>query len=200
MPAWRLVPLVVAAPIVLAAAGLFHPDDLTTDTAIAWRSLHLALLPVFPLLAAGPVLLLRGIGGPVAAIARVAAYSYAVFYTALDAIAGIGAGAVAASTEEDIETVEPPLHALFEIGNTLGLIGSASFLLAAAATSVALVQRYGRRAVPGAVVFLLASMPFLFSHIYWPIGGLTLLGMALGLGLLAGVVTSSTVPSAAPSR
>jgi hypothetical protein len=185
MPAARLIPLVVAAPVLLAVAGLFHPDDLTADTADTWRSLHLALLPLFPLLAAGPLLLLRGTIGPVAAVARVAAYVYAVGYTALDAIAGIGAGSVVLSTQEDIETVEPQLHALLDIGNPLGIAGAVAFLLCAASTSVALVLRYGRAAVPGGVVFVLGSIPFLFSHIYWPVGGLTLLVMAVGLGLLA---------------
>ncbi|HZN77218.1 MAG TPA: hypothetical protein VFC00_36795 [Micromonosporaceae bacterium] len=195
-----LIPLVVAVPLVLAFAGVYHPADLTTDTADTWRNLHLILLPVFPLLAAGPLLLLRGIGGPVAALARVAAYSYAVFYTALDAIAGIAAGAVVAETEEEIETVEPQLHTLFDIGNLLGIIGSVSFLLCAASAATALVLRYGRRAIPGAALFVLASVPFLFSHIYWPVGGSTLVVMAVGLGLLAWArVKSSTVPSAGPS-
>jgi len=198
MPAPKLIPLVVATPVLLAIAGLFHPMDLTVDTAETWRTLHLALLPLFPLLAAGPLLLLRGITGPVAAVARLAAYLYAIGYTALDAIAGVAAGTVATTLPEgeEFETVEPQLHGLFDIGNLLGIAGAAAFLLCAAATSVALVQRYGRPAIAGGVVFVLGSVPFLFSHIYWPVGGVTLLVMAVGLGLLAWARSSNA--SAAP--
>ena len=99
MPVWRLVLLVVAAPVALAVAGLFHPDDLTVDTARQWTALHVVLLPLFPLLGGALVLLLRGLGGVVPAVARLAAYSYAVFYTGLDAVAGVAAGRVAQTAQ-----------------------------------------------------------------------------------------------------
>ncbi|HZN19257.1 MAG TPA: hypothetical protein VFB84_13940 [Micromonosporaceae bacterium] len=206
MPAWRLVTLVAAAPVALAVAGFFHPDDLTVDTAREWTALHVVLLPLFPLLGGALVLLLRGMGGVVPAVARLAAYAYAVFYTGLDAVAGVGAGRVAQTaqdaaaggaaaggagqTADGLEPVEPQLHALFDIGNALGIAGSASFAVAAAATAVALLTGYGRAALPGGLLLVLASIPFLYSHVYWPVGGLTMLALALALGLLAWVVAA----------
>lgn len=200
MPAWRLVPLVAAAPVALAVAGLFHPDDLTVDTARQWTALHVVLLPLFPLLGGALVLLLRGLGGVVPAVARLAAYSYAVFYTGLDAVAGVAAGRIAQTAQdatagvgqaaEGLEPVEPQLHALFDIGNALGIAGSVSFAVAAAATAVALLTRYGRAALAGGLLLVLASIPFVYSHIYWPVGGLTMLALALALGLLGWVVAA----------
>lgn len=209
MPAWRLIVLVVAAPVALAIAGLFHPDDLTADTAEKWTALHVVLLPLFPLLGGALLLLLRGLGGAVPALARLAAYSYAVFYTGLDAVAGVAAGRVAQTAQdavpgigqpaEGLEPVEPQLHALFDIGNALGYVGAASFAVAAAATAVALFLQYGRRALPGGALLVLASIPFLFSHIYWPVGGLTMLALALALGLLGWAVAAGSRVAGAPA-
>ena len=76
---------------------------------------------------------------------------------------------------------------LFAVGNYLGDIGAWSFLVAAALTAVVLFLRHGRRALPGGVVVVAAAVPFLGSHIYWPRGVLTMLALAVGLGLLAAV-------------
>jgi hypothetical protein len=54
---------------------------------------------------------------------------------------------------------------------------------------VAVVVRVGRRALPGAVVLLVAGV--LFSggwHIYWPAGVVVMLILAVGLGLLAAIL------------
>lgn len=50
-------------PAVLAVAGLLHPHHLTQETAGRWVTLHLLLLPVFPLLAGALLLLLRELKG-----------------------------------------------------------------------------------------------------------------------------------------
>src|SRR5262245_5286364 len=191
MPASRLIPLVVAAPVVLAVAGFVQPDELTVATAERWRTTHVVLLPVLPLLAGGSLLLLRGIAGAVPAVARVGAYGFAVCYTAFAAITGVAAATVVRSTTVDgqpietLDTIQPQLHALFDIGNLLGVIGAASLLVAAAATAVALVTVHGAAALPGAVLFVLSTAALLGSHINAPVGGIALLVMALGLVLLA---------------
>jgi Kef-type K+ transport system membrane component KefB len=77
---------------------------------------------------------------------------------------------------------------LFNVGNDLGKIGVWSFVVACAATALAIVVRVGRRALAGAIVLLVAAV--LFSggwHIYWPLGVITMLVLAAGLGLLAAV-------------
>lgn len=71
------------------------------------------------------------------------------------------------------------------LGNDLGMIGSAGFLVAAALVAVVLVRRDGRRALPGGVLLVAAAVPFLHGHIYWPAGGLAMVGVGVGCGLLA---------------
>ena len=50
--------------------------------------------------------------------------------------------------------------------------------------SVLALRRWGTLSVPGSVVLLVAAWSFLGSHIYWPVGVLTMLGLAVGFGLL----------------
>ena len=99
-PVKDLVPdigLVVVAPLVLAGFGLVHPGGLRPDTAEMWAEMHIWLLPVWPLLALGLFVPLwgrprDGAAGVATLVAWVAAFGYAVFYTGLDAVAGIAAG------------------------------------------------------------------------------------------------------------
>src|SRR4051794_41193888 len=85
--------VVVAAPAgVLAGRGLPPPKELTATSASWWTTLHIVLLPIFPLLAVSLWLLLRGVPGLVAWVARIAAYGYATYYSVTDVIVGIGAG------------------------------------------------------------------------------------------------------------
>jgi hypothetical protein len=156
-------------------------------------------LPIFPLLAVSLWLLLRGVLGPVAWVARIAAYGYATFYSVTDVIVGIAAGELTqfnAARGMQERTVE--VDQLFTVGNDLGWIGVWCFLVASAATALAVVMRVGRRALPGAVVLLVAAVLFTGgSHIYWPAGVVTMLVRAVGLGLLAVVLPD---PSRAVTR
>jgi hypothetical protein len=183
--------LVVAMPaVVLAGLGLTHPQELTATSAPWWTTLHLVLLPIFPLLAVSLWLLLRGVAGPVAWVARIAAYGYATFYSVTDVIVGIGAGELTqfnAARGLAERTVE--LDRLIGVGNDVGGIGIWCFLVACAATALAVGLRVGRRALPGALVLLVAGVVFTGGwHIYWPAGVATMLVLAVGLGLLAAVL------------
>ncbi|MER7330481.1 MULTISPECIES: hypothetical protein [unclassified Micromonospora] len=175
--------LLLGPPAVLALAGLLHPHHLTPDTARQWTALHLALLPVFPLLAAGLLTLLRSAAGRAVSVARVGCYVYAIFYTGLDAIAGIAAGRLMIGAEDVID-VQEQIDGLSEVGGAVGLVGALGFLVAAAGAAVALVSRYGRPAVPGVVVLLVAAVFWLGSHIYWPEGVLTVVAIGTGFALL----------------
>ncbi|HYN16934.1 MAG TPA: hypothetical protein VEY96_02455 [Actinomycetes bacterium] len=180
---WSLI-LVAAGPaLLLAGLGLTHPHDLTSGSADWWTTLHVLLLPLFPLLGVVCWLLLRGVPGVEAWVGRLAAFGYIAFYTALDVLAGVGTGTLVQRLGEDAAGEE--VGALFAAGNELGTIGTWCFLVACLATSAAIVRWVGRGALPGAVVLVAAALSFLDSHIYWPVGVLTMVGLAVGFGLLA---------------
>jgi hypothetical protein len=173
--------LAAAGPgLTLSALGAFHPAQLTPGTAAAWWQLHVVLLPVFPLLGAALVFLLRGERGPLVWLACVAAYVYAVFYTGLDTLAGIGAGLAVAAQPAG----SPAALQLIGVGNQLALVGVTGFLVAALVTAAVLVRRHRLAAVPGSVLLVGAALVFLHSHIYWPVGGLAMLAAGIGCGLL----------------
>src|SRR3954465_7657355 len=94
----RLVAVTVT-PLLLAVVGLFHPTGLNPSTAHMWATMHIWLLPVFPLLTLGLILPLWGrpagnVAGVATVLAGLGAAAFAALYTGLDAVAGIGAGTV----------------------------------------------------------------------------------------------------------
>lgn len=171
----------VALPgLALAAFGyLVHPGFLDATTARAWWSLHVYLIPVFPLISVAIWVLLRGVGNPFAWAARIAAYGFATFYTALDVLAGIGAGLAVEAGAGFL------VGRLFEVGDTLGAAGVWMLFASAVLTGAALVPRDGLRVLPGAIVLAAACVPFAESHIFRPTGVYAMLGVALGSALIA---------------
>ena len=176
---------IAASPVLLAIFGVTHPRVLTPETAFYWHALHLILLVLFPLLGINLWWLLSGFSGWLAWTARALGLIYITFYGALDVLAGIGTGvlvknAPAANSPELSETV----RSLFVAGNELSLIGVWAFLVACILTSAVLICQVGRFALPGALLLCGAAVPFLVSHIYFPLGVVTMLLMAAGFGLL----------------
>lgn len=176
---------IAATPLVLAGMGFTHPHDLTPATASYWHMLHYLLLPIFPLLGVNLWWLLAHIGGPWAWLARILAFLYIPFYGALDVLAGIGTGLVLSRAQA---TNQPALSTinrwLFSQGNELSYVGVWAFLLACILTSILIVRLAGRAAVPGALLLTASAVSFLGSHIYFPIGVVTMLVMALGFAWL----------------
>ena len=173
------------APLLLAVLGVTHPHILTPATASYWYALHLGLLVLFPLLGVNLWWLLSGSSGPLVWTARALGFIYITFYGALDVLAGIGTGvlvinAPAANSPE----LSGAVRSLFAVGNELSLIGVWAFLIACVLTSAVLVRQVGRFALPGALLLCGAAVPFLSSHIYFPVGVATMLVMAAGFGLL----------------
>lgn len=199
MLAIRNTILVTVAPLLLAAAGAAHPHGLTRATAAEWTQLHIALLPVFPLLTLGLLVPLwhrprPDLAGFATAVAWTGAFTYAAFYTGLDAVAGIAAGTAVehAAGTADIKPIKYPLY---DAGESLGEIGAYALIVAVVATAVALCPKHGLRVVPGTVVLLAAGWSFTDSHIFWPRGVWTMLGFALGFALLAaGTRPAKTAP------
>ena len=162
-----------------------HPAVLTPETASYYYTLHLILLVLFPLLGVNLWWLLSGIAGVLAWAARGLSFVYILFYGALDVLAGIGTGIVVLRTPDSSDpAVTQTVRLLFNEGNTLSIVGVWAFLVACVLTCVVLTQRLGRFVLPGAVLLCGAALPFLTSHIYWPIGVATMVVMAAGFALL----------------
>jgi hypothetical protein len=203
------VAAVVATPLVLAAVGLVHPLSLKTDTAPMWARMHVLLLPVFPLLALGFVVPLwrrpgRAVAGAAGAatvaatvVAWLAAFTYACFYTGLDAVAGIAAGTAWRDAPPGVDQ-EKIVGPLYRMGDALGEFGVRAFLVAVVATCVALYPRAGPRVLPGGLVLLVAGWSFLDSHIFRPRGVLTMLAIAAGFALLTALTAGSPYGSRTP--
>ena len=185
---WHLT-LIVVGPIALAVAGLFHPSPLSPESAEQWRVLHLVLLPLFPLLAVMLWTLLigvrDGVDGVIAVAARVCAYVYAAFYTALDVLAGIANGAIVGyGAERDLD-VNGIKGMIFGQGNDVLAFGTWAMIAACLLTGVVHVRRTGVWAVPGTLVLLVSAWSFRDAHVYPPRGVLTMLGFGVGALLLA---------------
>lgn len=184
----------VLGPVALAVAGSTHPSPLSPDNAAYWRTLHVVLLPLFPLLALLVWVLLRGVRGGVdgalAWAARVLALVYAAFYSALDVLAGIANGAVvdsAATTGQDVDTIKA---VLFGQASEVGDVGVYALLGAVAIVGVVHLRHSGWRALPGTLVLLAAAWSFRDSHVYPWRGVVTMLAFGLGALLLAWPVLS----------
>jgi len=174
---WVLVAAVLP-PLLLAGLGVMHPRELGDGTAVRWTVLHLVLLPLFPLLGVAPWLVARRGPRLAGGAALLLGFVFAVFYTALDVPAGVGTGML----QQAGQTEGVPV--LFRTGNELSLVGVYAYLTATVLAAGVALRRAGWSALPGAVVVVLAAVSFLGSHVYWPVGVLTMLGLALGWGLL----------------
>ncbi|MEU6082335.1 hypothetical protein [Streptomyces sp. NPDC047108] len=188
-PVIARVALAAGAPLLLAVVGLAHPQSLTRDTAAHWTTLHIWLLPVFPLLALGVVVPLwgrrpgRDAAGLATLIAWAGAFGYAAFYTGLDAVAGIAAGTVRQHAGPGVPA--GVVHPLYRTGDALGSGGAYALGVAVVAASLVLFPRHGVRVLPATAVLLLSCWSFTDSHIFWPRGVVTMAGFAAGFASLA---------------
>jgi hypothetical protein len=174
--------LLLAAPgVVLAGLGFTHPDELTTASAEWWTNLHLMLVPLFPLLGVALWVLIAGETGWLAWTTRIAAFGYIVFYGALDVLAGVGTGwLVMKGASPNADEVD----ALFNIAGSFAFYGTRLFVVACVLCAYLLYRKEGRATLPGGIILVLAAVVFRNSHIYWPYGVLSCLGLALGMGWL----------------
>jgi hypothetical protein len=185
----RTVGLVTVTPLGLAAVGLFHPTGLNPSTAHMWATMHIWLLPAFPMLTLGLIVPLwgrptRSVAGASTVLAWLAAAAFAALYTGLDAVAGIGAGTVELRRPAG-QDVGPSVAALFHTADSLGHAAAYALAAAVLAASVALVARNGWWVLAGTAVLLVCTYEFYDSHIFYPRGVLTMLGFAIGFTLLA---------------
>jgi len=83
--------VLLGAPLLLALLMLYHSYGGVSSraTPLPFMALHLALLPLFMLLAWGVWLLLEGVRGPVAWFSRLTLGLFVVLYSAYDAVYGL---------------------------------------------------------------------------------------------------------------
>jgi hypothetical protein len=186
-------------PLLLAVFGIFHPHSLTTASAPWWMTIHVILLPVFPLLVAFVFVLVRGENGVLAWLARIAALVFAPFYLALDAIAGIGAGAVAVAAHTG--SGASGVRALWNIGNAVGAVGAWSLFVAAVLTLAVLARSRPQWPLfaAGGLILLGGLFVFVSAHIFFPRGVLALVAVAIG-AVLVELSTPARVPHAGATR
>ena len=123
-----------AVCIAWVVVALIHPTSLTDDDIPTWMVVHIAQLVFAPIVALGILALLKGIEGPAATVARVAAAMWAAWFGAFDSMAGIATGLLAGGDSAD--------SALYlfqhDLVDGLGWLAPAIWLVAAIGTGLAL--------------------------------------------------------------
>ena len=178
-----MVGAVAVSPLVLAGVGLSHPTLLTTGSAAWWTTMHLVLLPLFPLLGVAVWILLRHDRTAVGWGGRVAAVVYTAFYGGLDAVSGIAAGTV---VQTGADPKSELVASLFSAGRPLGQIGAYAFFVAVILV-LASAWRSGSRGwlfYAAAGVALVSAYLFTAGHIYWPKGVVAMLGLAAAFAVI----------------
>ncbi len=178
---------VVVPALVTLIVGLTHPMFLGASTATWWRNLHIILLPVFPLIGVAPWLVSRGSSALWRRLAGFGGFLFSMYYTALDALAGIAAGSVQLAGHPEAK------HSLYALADIFGPIGAWGLALAWAAATIGAVRRSGAYALPG-LLGIVGALCVWTSHILFPVGT-----VGLALLIVAAVVLAwrATLPSRA---
>lgn len=171
-----LLAAVVIPPLILLGFSVAHPPTLTVEDAGTWKNLHIALMPVFPLLALGPWLVARAVNRPISWIVAIGAYTYAVFYTALDIVAGVVGGGIK-------EAEAGGLGIVFPIASDFEKIGGIAFVLTSALAAGVALHATGwiAGALPAAAVVGGAYILWQ-EHIFPPGGVIASALLAVGWG------------------
>jgi hypothetical protein len=182
----RAPAVLLALPgLALAVVGYFHPQHLDEHTAHRWWTLHVPGMFAFALVGVALMVLFRGRRDPVAWVAVLASFVYAIFYNALDILSGIGAGFVTARLAPGAPRPDE-VRSIFAIGTPLGTIGSWALILAAVVVVGDALVRHRLWALP-AVVLVPGAVMVHVDHIFWPLGALGMALIGLGTGWLGAV-------------
>ena len=194
----------LGAPLVLAGIEIFHPLGFTHELYPVlsrpgflyfgpwwFFTLHFIQTPMVGVIAAGLLLLLAGLSGLWAWVARGAAFVWLVYYTVLDAIQGIFLGwVIGKSLDEPAETrrfvaaLTQDMYTDRIIGGVssfVSLTGSWAFLVAVTATALALAQRGATLAPLLALVLAGQIIQMSHAHPFGPVGFSLVFLAALGL-------------------
>jgi hypothetical protein len=178
----------IGVPLLWGILLLFHPGGEGTeltyqevqDKVTPWLVVHIGMMLFIPLMAAVVYLLLRGVEGTAAQISRIALVPFAIFYSAWEALQGIGVGILvdevnALPQTERAATGADLVHdfadnVLIRNFGVFGNIGSLALITAMIAAGVALRRHAG---APLSVAALLGLSGFLITAHpppYGPIG------------------------------
>lgn len=166
----------IGVPALWAILLLFHPggegDQIyldVQDNVTRFLVVHIGMMLFIPLMAVAVYLLLRGVAGTAAWVARIALVPFAVFYSAWEALQGIGVGILANELKGLAQATEPlredlvqdfAEHALIGPFGVFGSIGSMGLIVAMIAAGLALYRNAG---APLFVPILLGVSGFLIT-------------------------------------
>lgn len=175
MRRYGLYAAVAVPPIALAIIGTTHPEHLTMASALYWRNLHVITLPIFPLLGFAPWLIVRFRHSlALNWVAGILGFAFAVFYTGLDVLAGIGAGGL------KVDGMGMATTTVFGLGDDLGRIGAIALIAATVLAGIVAITLAGVFAIPGAVLVVAGAICLWRDHIFFPIGVLGQVLLAVG--------------------
>lgn len=203
-----LLAFLIGVPLAWAVLLLFHPGGEATDVygsarddVTAFLVVHLGTLLFIPLMAGAIYLLLRGVPGTAAKVARISLIPFVVFYSAWETLQGIANGvlvdqvnalpaaerAVGAELVQDF--AESPL--VRDMG-VLATLGSLALIVALIAAGMALKREAG---APTSVAVLLGISGFLISAHPPPFGPT---GLALFIAAVLLLERSRSAPAPVP--
>ncbi len=207
-----LVAFLIGVPLAWAVLLMFHPtgdgEAITyadvQDQVTAWLTVHLGMMIFIPLIAVALYLLLRGVEGTAAQVARIALVPFVVFYGAYEVLLGVGTGILV----HDVNGMVPSEQAagaavaneftdniLIRGFSVLSSLGSVAFITAAIAGGIALHRHAG---APRSVAVLLGLAGFLITAHPPPFGPL---GLALFIiAVLIYLRSQAAVVAPAPAR
>ncbi len=179
----------IGIPLAWGILLLFHPggegDEIyldVQDKVTAFLVVHIGMMLFIPLMAVAILLLLRGVEGTAAWVSRIALVPFVVFYSAWEALQGIGVG-ILVNELQGIPQADQALraevvqdfaeHVLIGPMSVFGSIGSLGLIVAAIAAGVALYRHAG---APVAVPVLLGISGLLIT-VHPPPYGPTGLGL-----------------------
>jgi hypothetical protein len=183
--------VIFGGPVLFYFAALFHPRLEAGET--RFLVVHLAFPFLICLLAWTLVLLVDGVGGGLATLARALVIPFAVAYTAFSAVDGIALGAFAWKVADLPEAGQPTGVQLINSVSNSELerplyLTAALLWLAAALAVVAALRR--RAPVPALVLLVVGAALFAKSHVEpWGPAGMA--------AFLAGVVWLELRPTSA---
>jgi hypothetical protein len=149
-----MVGLMVAAPVVWAVLAPFHPDPEGASVYLSlqddvgrWLFVHVAQLVLAPFIAFTVWAMLRGIDSLPASLSRAALAVWLVFFSAYDALAGIGTGVLVREANSLTGAERASLASAAEVfwdsrlsGNRswLGIVATVAWPVVAVAAALAL--------------------------------------------------------------